>query len=174
MTDFESESTVIRNSSHPSIAWRNPRIRMRFSLTKGEKTIIIGAYIFCTACRAGRKGARDEMRYIRLTLGAALLFGALFVVLPGVGKLFAQESTVPQQTSVARTCEAVLVSGSACAQGEQVARERADSHLDAAACVQQETEPRAGVDTDANGNVVTAPAYYRSVPEAFAPGDAKT
>lgn len=115
-----------------------------------------------------------KLRYIRLTLGAVLFFGALFVVLPGVGRLFTQESAVARTASAMRPCEVVLVSSSACAQSEQAAQERTEPRLDVIACKRQEAVPRAGVETDANGNVVTTPAYYRSVPEAFAPGDAKT
>lgn len=116
-----------------------------------------------------------KIRHIRLALGGLLLFGALFVVLPGVGRLFAQETPAPKPVAV-RVYSAILTGAASGAQGEQAASERSDLRTDALwgeECSQY-AAPRERTITDANGNVVTARAYYKSVPEAFAPGDAKT
>lgn len=113
---------------------------------------------------------------LRLALGGLLMLGALLIVLPGAQRLFAQDAPKAQSPQPLRMCSAILTSASNAVQEEPGTDARTGVGKDAFAAQKQSPylAPCAGLLTDANGNVITAQAYYKSVPEAFAPGDAKT
>lgn len=113
---------------------------------------------------------------LRLTLGCLLMLGALLIVLPGAERLFAQDAPQAQSQQPLRMCSAILTGVSNAVQEEPGTDARIGESKDTLAAQKQTPYLAlcAGLLTDANGNVITAQAYYKSVPEAFAPGDAKT
>ena len=119
-----------------------------------------------------------KLRHIRLALGGLLLMGALFVVLPGLGRFVAAPAaeTPAERRCIPRLYSALLTSANR--QTEETARQEVRGDMRLQAFAGMDAVPRAlpadGALRDANGNVLTARVYYQCVPEAFAPGDAKT
>lgn len=115
------------------------------------------------------------MKRIRLMLGFVMVFGALFVVLPGWGRLFEQDAP-PVRAKEPCSVYACILTAVRTSPDEQAASQRIQTRESEVAFIRgmQCITPYRGAATDANGNVVTSQAYYKCVPEAFAPGDAKT
>lgn len=116
-----------------------------------------------------------KLRHIRIALSGLLLAGALFVVLPGLGRLFERADTYEQRKHVSIPSAAITQSVDAFAH-EQMRGDHPDERFD---MMEQshmafQNFKVSCVARDANGNVITRRVYYRSVPEAFSPGDAKT
>lgn len=126
--------------------------------------------------RWGKGGARMVLKRLRLALGGLLMLGAFLIVLPGAGRLFAQDAPEAPSPQPLRVCSAILTSSTNAVREEPGTDTRAFPDKDTLCEEKQSpyTALCAGLLTDANGNVITAQAYYKSVPEAFAPGDAKT
>ena len=145
-------------------------------LTKRRKKFIMGTYFFSGTNRGSADEGRVRMkiRQIRLTLMFVMIFGALFVVLPGLGRLMMDEAPITAREPV-RAYALVLTAPSNAPQ-EQVAAQRTQVREETAVCRTDKLciPLRRQASTDANGNVVAAGAYYKCVPEAFALGDAKT
>ena len=116
-----------------------------------------------------------KIRQIRLTLACVMIFGALFVVLPGLNRLMIEDAPQPLTREPVRVYAVMLTEPTRTPQ-EQAATQRTQVREDTAIssdvklCIPLHSQ----ASTDANGNVVTAGAYYKCVPEAFTPGDAKT
>ena len=116
-----------------------------------------------------------KIKQIRLTLAGVMIFGVLFVVLPGLNRLMIEDAPQPLTHEPVRVY-AVMLTEPASAPQEQAATQRAQMREETAVCSNAKLciPLRSQASTDANGNVVTAGAYYKCVPEAFTPGDAKT
>lgn len=121
------------------------------------------------------------MKHAGRFLGVLFAGIVMLVLLPGMGRLFKEATPQTPVIPKAGTPAPLLYEGmflqsksTTTADKATDATSRYDGEKERCAVLHNVSGQRANRRHDANGNVVTAGAYYQCVAEAFAAGDAKT